>query len=357
MTGRRVAAIIVSVIVLIPSLALLAGGGALAVFYAVGRGDDGFFDSRVDGLQTTTVAVTSEDIDLEGDPGPPGWLVDLGDVTVELRLESVRQDVPLFAGIAPADDVDNYLSGVAREEVTRLDGRRLVLRLEDGANMASPPGDEDIWEASVEGTGLQRLRWDVESGRWAVVVMNADGSAGVAADLEVAAKAGFLLPLAITMMVIGGLFTVGMIALIVRLASSRPEAQPVTPPATTEPTSPPQPVALNARLDQPLSPWRWLVKWFLAIPHFIILVFLWIAFAILTIVAGVAIVFTGRYPQGIFEFNVGVLRWSWRVAYYASIGGLGTDRYPPFSLEPDPDYPATLDIAAPGELSRGLVWV
>ena len=117
------------------------------------------------------------------------------------------------------------------------------------------------------------------------------------------------------------------------------------------------PVALRATLDDDLSRWRWLVKWFLAIPHFVVLVFLWLAFVVLTFVAGVAVLFTGRYPRGIFDFNVGVLRWSWRVTYYATHGGIGTDQYPPFTLADDPSYPARLDIAYPEHLSRGLVLV
>jgi Domain of unknown function (DUF4389) len=115
------------------------------------------------------------------------------------------------------------------------------------------------------------------------------------------------------------------------------------------------PVRVTARLDPELARWRWLVKWFLAIPHLIVLAFLWIAFVLLTIVAGVSIVFTGRYPRGIFDFNVGVMRWTWRVQLYAFT--LTTDQYPPFSMQRDPDYPGDLDIEYPEHLSRGLVWV
>jgi hypothetical protein len=83
---------------------------------------------------------------------------------------------------------------------------------------------------------------------------------------------------------------------------------------------------------QGLNRWLPLVKWLLAIPHYILLVFLTIAAVVAVIIAWFAILFTGRYPRGLFDFVLGVLRWGNRVVAYAFV--LVTDEYPPFRLAP-----------------------
>ena len=115
------------------------------------------------------------------------------------------------------------------------------------------------------------------------------------------------------------------------------------------------PVWLRGDLEEPVSRWLWLVKWLLLIPHYVVLAVLWIVVAVLTVVAFFAILITGRYPRGMFDLVVGVLRWSWRVQYYG-YSALGTDRYPPFALASS-DYAADLHVAYPERLSRGLVLV
>jgi hypothetical protein len=117
----------------------------------------------------------------------------------------------------------------------------------------------------------------------------------------------------------------------------------------------PYPVTLKGELTVPLSRWLWLVKWFLLIPHYILLTFLWIAFGVVWVIALFAILFTSRYPRSLFDFNVGVLRWTWRVGFYSYLA-LGTDTYPPFTLEAG-GYPADLEVAYPENLSRGLVLI
>src|SRR5215210_5032996 len=103
------------------------------------------------------------------------------------------------------------------------------------------------------------------------------------------------------------------------------------------------PLRLTGELDPDVGRWLWLVKWLLALPHFVVLFFLWIAFLVVSVAAFFSILVTGRYPRALVDFY--------------SYSALGTDRYPPFTLKDVPEYPARLEVEYPAALSRGLVLI
>lgn len=357
MRPLRLGALILGSLLLLPALGLFLGGGALGLGWAFSRDDDGYFDVALDEFDSPTAAIVAEDVGFYSEPGSPAWLIDTLDADLRLRATSVDSGLSngsdIFIGIGPEADVETYLAETAHDEITDLtDDWGAVYQRREGSASAAPPGGQDFWVASASGSSTQQLDWQPTVGRFAAVIMNADGSPGVRADVNVGAKAGVVLPLAGWLLGIGAVLTMIATTVIVVGATGSKGVEPNVAGGST-----PYPVVMTAELDPELSRWQWLVKWILAIPHFIVLVFLWIAFWTLTVVAAIAIVITGRYPRNIFDFNVGVMRWSWRVAYYAHSGGLGTDRYPPFSLDAQRGDLATLDVEYPERLSRGLVFV
>lgn len=109
------------------------------------------------------------------------------------------------------------------------------------------------------------------------------------------------------------------------------------------------PVVYEADMPERLSRWLWLVKWLLALPHFVVVGVLGFVMWFTLLFTWLAIVFTGKYPRGLFDFNLGVSRWVTRVTGYI---WLLTDKYPPFSTAEVSEYPVRLKLEYPGALSR-----
>jgi hypothetical protein len=392
MKTRHVVMLVIGCLLLLPGLGLIVGGGAIGVLEATTRDSAGWHSVSIERLASPGVAVTTTDtmVRLDG----PSSVVDRLDLEMRLAVTPADGVNPVFVGVAPTAALDRYLSGAARDQVVGVDARGVVTyRAVPGSGSVAPPATESFWAARATGSGTQTLTWTLRSGSWTVAVLNASGVPGVSVSAVAGVRSAAVVPLGVGMVVVGLVLLVVGVVLVVTGVRGRDRArdhdhdEPGSGPGPTPQGRPvvttgaagagpgvgsassgidradavqptlAHPVVLEARIARDLSRWLWLVKWFLALPHLVVLVGLWLVFGVTTVCAWFAILVTGRYPRSLFDVNVGVMRWSWRVMHYCGSGGLGTDRYPPFSLDPQPGDDARLDIAYPERLSRGLIFV
>jgi hypothetical protein len=358
MSAGKIVLLVLGAIILLAALALMAGGGALIWLDKAHLDSEGFITTDTVHLERTSYAITTKpaDVDIES-----WWFGDRHHiVTIKVKASSGDASKQVFIGIANEADVQTYLSGVNYDEIKefRVYPFRVDYINHPGNSAPAAPTSQTFWVASEYGSGTQTLEWELQTGSWVLVLMNADGSAGVNVSGSIGVKAPWVFWVGLGCL-IGGIVLliigVGLILLGTRRRRVDGGAGTGTGGAGGPGEQAQYPLKFKGELIEPLSQWLWLVKWILIIPHLIVLFFLWIAFVVVWIISLFAILITAKYPRSLFDFNVGVLRWTWRVGFY-SYQALGTDKYPPFRLYGG-DYPADLEVEYPTHLTPGLALV
>jgi hypothetical protein len=231
-SAGRIAAVIVGSLLALVSLGLLVAGGA--GLWANGQKDgQGYLQTRAERFHTDTAALRTNNLDV--DLGGTASVLD-NDLYGKVRLRATpRAGKDVFVGIARTSDVTRYLRTTAHTTVTDLDYHPFHADYAPtgGARRATAPTTRRIWVAQAHGRGAQTLTWDVTDGDWSVVVMNADGSPGIDADVRAGANVPFLNEVAWAALGAGALLMLVSVALL--YAGTRTPQRPE--PRTTDPVA------------------------------------------------------------------------------------------------------------------------
>lgn len=205
----RIVALVLGILLLLPGLGLLAGGGVLLWADQTRRTDDGYLISSEDSFTSSGYALVSDRVDLSTGADWVPLSAALGDARVQIT--STDPGTEVFVGVARAGDSSPYLDGVDRTVVRDFGSGESATDQVDVAGNApdTPPGAQDIWAAQASGPGTQQLTWRPTDGQWNLVVMNADGSADVSVDATIGATVPALTGLA------WGLMAAGLVCLLV----------------------------------------------------------------------------------------------------------------------------------------------
>jgi hypothetical protein len=214
----RIALVVTGAIAALVSTALIVGGIA-AIWGDSQKDSDGYLTTNTHQFEAGGRALATENLDI--DLGDADWLVETDDLgRIQITAES-RDEKPLFVGLARTSDVERYLGGVPHSTVTDVDVSPFEAGYERHAGNRHPvsPEHAGIWEAQSHGRGERSIDWEIEDGDWSIVVMNADGSLGVDADISAGASIPFLDELGWSAIGSGAfalVLSVGLIALGIR---------------------------------------------------------------------------------------------------------------------------------------------
>jgi hypothetical protein len=256
----RILGVIFGVLLLLPGLGLLAGGGVLFWADQTHR-SDGFVFSSTDSFSTQGYALTSGQIGLA--PGADWVPLSASLGTARAEVTAADPSTAIFVGVAPVAQGTAYLAGVQRGVIKDLGTAGNDVVTVAGDAPSGPPGDQNFWVAQTSGSGTQRLDWTPSQGKWLFVVMNADASSGVAMDARIGATVPALAGLAWGLVGAGlALVVVGTLLLVLSIRRQRPgrgySAGPYIQPSSVVPSwAPPPPVdrttAADARTQTPTT--------------------------------------------------------------------------------------------------------
>jgi hypothetical protein len=219
----RVIALVLGLLLLLPALGLLLGGGVLLWADQSQRTRDGYLLSPTGNVSAPGYAVVSDRIDLS----TSGDWVPVSAALGTARVQATANGPDLFVGIGPSNQVSAYLGGVHRTVIDDL-GNNGAVQGSDVAGTApsGPPGAQTFWATQATGGGRQQVSWEPSQGNWTLVVMNADGSAGVDTDLRVGAELPALTAIAWGLLIGGVLLTlVAVLIIVLAVRRRRPRGQ------------------------------------------------------------------------------------------------------------------------------------
>jgi hypothetical protein len=191
------------------AFALFLAGGILLWANAHYKDADGYLTTGSEQFASSDYAITTDKLEIKG-----GWLLS-SDRYGTIRLTARGEDKPAFIGVARTSDVDAYLKDVAHSQVDDISYAPFGARYTPvtGTTVPARPAEQPIWAAQAHGNGMQSVAWKVEPGDWSIVVMNADGSKGVAAGVGAGARAPWIATFAYGALGAGLLFIIATAAL------------------------------------------------------------------------------------------------------------------------------------------------
>jgi hypothetical protein len=202
LTAGRIVLLIFAIILVIASIGLLIGGGFILAFDTGFKDSEGYYSTGSIPIESTSSAIITYPSDFQDDavwyrndssqqiPNTPEWYWENHTLSIKVEASSVISNKPIFIGVAREADLNNYLQGVSYDKFEDFSMHPYKVRLTQitGDKLPAAPSQQTFWVASASGTGTQTLKWDITSGSYSLVLMNADGSSSIDARVALGIK-------------------------------------------------------------------------------------------------------------------------------------------------------------------------